>query len=67
MRTTKTDQTGRMPRLILVFAGRTGDFAGFVMHRLIYGQYWTWLTKPAQRRLKSCKYCNIYQTGFQVK
>ena len=30
-----TDQTGRMPRLILVFTGRTGHFVGFVMRRLI--------------------------------
>ena len=31
--TAKTDQTGRMPRLIWVFAGRT-HFFGFVMLRL---------------------------------
>ena len=30
-----SDQTGRMPRLIWVFAGRTGHFVGFVMRRLI--------------------------------
>ena len=30
------DQTGRMTRLIWVFAGRTGHFVGFVMSRLIY-------------------------------
>ena len=35
MRTAKTDQTGRRPRLIWVFAGRTGHFVGFVMRRLI--------------------------------
>ena len=29
------DQTGRMPRLIWVFAGRTGHFVGFVMRRLM--------------------------------
>ena len=29
------DQTGRMPRLIRIFAGRTGHFVGFVMLRLI--------------------------------
>ena len=29
-------QTGWMPRLIWVFAGRTGYFVGFVMRRLIY-------------------------------
>ena len=31
-----SDQTGRMPRLIWVFAGRTCNFVGFVMRRLIY-------------------------------
>ena len=31
-----SDQNGRMPRLIWVFAGHTGHFVGFVMHRLIY-------------------------------
>ena len=30
------DQTGRMPRLILVFAGRTCHFVGFVMGWLNY-------------------------------
>ena len=30
-----SDQTGRMPRLIWVFAGRTCNFVGFVMRRLI--------------------------------
>ena len=34
MRTAKTDQTVRMPRLIWVFAGRTCHFVGFVMRRL---------------------------------
>ena len=33
--TLKTDQTGWMPRLICVFAGRTDHFVGFVMRRLI--------------------------------
>ena len=30
-----SDQTGRMPRLIWVFAGRTGNFVGFDMMWLI--------------------------------
>ena len=30
-----SDQTGRMPRLIRVFAGRKGHYVGFVMRRLI--------------------------------
>ena len=37
-RTAKTDQTGRMPRLIRVFAWRTCHFVGFVMRRLTYFQ-----------------------------
>ena len=31
-----SDQTGRMPRLFWVFAGRTGHFVGFVMRWLIF-------------------------------
>ena len=31
-----SDQTGCMPRLIWVFAGRTGHFVGYVMRRLKY-------------------------------
>ena len=31
-----SDQTGRTPRLIWVFAGRTGHFVGFVMRWLKY-------------------------------
>ena len=31
-----SDQTGWMPRLIWVFAGRTCNFVGFVMRRLSY-------------------------------
>ena len=32
-----SDQTGRMPRPIWVFTGRTGHFAGFAMWRIICG------------------------------
>ena len=39
MRTVKTDQTGRMPRLIWVFAGCTGYFVGFVMRWFIKENY----------------------------
>ena len=35
MRTAKTDQTGRLTRLIWGFAGRTGHFVGFVMRTFI--------------------------------
>ena len=34
-----SDQTGRMPRLICVFAGRTCHFVGLVMLGLKYFQY----------------------------
>ena len=34
--TAKTDQTGWMPRLIWVFAGRICHFVGFVMRQLIW-------------------------------
>ena len=36
-----SDQTGRMPRLIWVFAGRTCHFVVFVMRRLILCCKWT--------------------------
>ena len=36
--TAKTDQTGRMLRLIWVFSGHTGHFVGFVVLRLIWFQ-----------------------------
>ena len=36
MWTVKTDQTGRMPRLIGIFAGHTGNFVCFAMLRHIY-------------------------------
>ena len=34
-----SDQTGRMPRLIWVFAGCTDHFVGFVMRRLIWAPF----------------------------
>ena len=37
MWTAKTDQTGRMPRLICVFAGCTCHFVGLLMRKLIFG------------------------------
>ena len=37
------EQTGRMPRLIWVFAGRTGHFVGFVMLHLIGSCWLCWL------------------------
>ena len=50
-----TDQTGRMPRLIWVFAGRTCHFVGFVMSWLNnFKKLWhmSWcLTKPESPNL----------------
>ena len=46
-----SDQTGRMPRLIWIFAGCTGHFVGFVMRPLkclvlLQESSWTQLIKP---------------------
>ena len=54
-----SDQTGRMPRLISVFAGRTCHFVGFVMRRLIYvsfpsvvwGGMWNSIVSVLDRRI----------------
>ena len=48
-----SDQTGRMPRLIWVFAGRTGQFVVFVMRRLIYFRRST--TKPTKCHVRPAK------------
>ena len=44
-----SDQPGRMPRLIWVFAGRTGNFVGFVLLRLIYSRILTTSTEGEGR------------------
>ena len=45
-----SDQTGRMPRLIWVFAGRTGHFDGFVMTRFILlAAYLIWVNNKSHR------------------
>ena len=38
-RTAKTDQTGRLPRMICAFAGHTCHFVGFVMCWLKYNLF----------------------------
>ena len=48
-----SDQTGRMPRLIWVFAERTGHFVGFVMWRLILKKLFVWSFLRV-RREKTC-------------
>ena len=52
-RTAKTDQTGRMPRLIWVFAGRTCLIVGFVVTWLRY-QYIMLLVSGCQLLVKGC-------------
>ena len=47
-----SDQTGRMPRLIWVFAGHTYHFVGFVMKRLIF---------------RNSAYLSVFVCGFQIK
>ena len=44
-----SDQTGRMPRLIHVFAGRTCHFVGFVMLRR------NWLANSAKKKKKKIR------------
>ena len=44
-----SDQIWRMPRLVWVFAGRTGHFVGFVMRQLIY-LWLTWTKKGKKER-----------------
>ena len=47
MRAAKTDQTGRMPRLIWVFAGCTDHFVGFVVLRQKYVFFFFPFSGPA--------------------
>ena len=49
-----SDQTGQMPRLIWVFAGRTCQFDGFVMRRLI------WVCSTLQTVCALSLKCNMY-------
>ena len=67
-----SDQTGRMPRLIWVFAGRTCHFVGFVMRQL----KWRWsssklsnchpfnATLTAKSRLCNRKHGTTFMTEF---
>ena len=50
-----SDQTGRMPRLIWVFAGCTCYFVGFVMRRLIYS------LRFLPKRLNCCSVTESWQ------
>ena len=58
-----SDQTGRMPRLIWVFAGRTCHFVGFVMRWLIL-QSGQWL--PGQNISRAKEY-HVKRTGKSLE
>ena len=56
-----SDQTGQMPRLIWVFAGRTGHFVGFVMRQLKWGNILLSLFHPCSVSIPSMFYlCSIH-------
>ena len=57
-----SDQTRRMPRLIWVFAGRTGHFVGFVMRRL---KLWHSILLNVHLWWKWYKKSQTYFTAFE--
>ena len=59
MQTAKTDQTGRMPRLIWVFAGCTGIFVGFVMWWLIWSKRRKQKRSGLFRVFTVCQYMSV--------
>ena len=61
------DQTGRIPRLIWVFAGRTDHFVGFIMLPLIWWQLWTsnWTTLVRLRN-QTCTFTSMYSSIFAI-
>ena len=56
MRTAKTDQTGRLPRLSCVFDGLTGHFVRFALWRLIF---------HLQERT-ACNKCMMHDSQFNL-
>ena len=55
-----SDQTGRMPRQIWVFAGRTCHFVGFVMRRLLCGRL-TPALKCLRRQIPKFQIWHVYR------
>ena len=61
-----SDQTGRMPRMIWVLAGRTCHFVGFVMKRLIYREKRVLITASLCNALKAAtKQCELYGRSLE--
>ena len=62
-----SDQTGRMPKLICVYAGRTCQFVGFVMlwlicisHFLVFLLAWEKRHGACQKKRVTCKTCETW-------
>ena len=70
-----SDQTGQMPRLIWVFAGRTGHFVGFVMRRFKWLRFvfqyvrWggCWQTAVPQPHIQQTKSWDFYSAPCWIK
>ena len=67
-----SDQTGRIPRLIWVFAGRSYHFVGFVMSRLLFSQHLKTITDSCILKLEHvylihCRALFANQTVFFKK
>ena len=59
-----SDQTGWMPRLIWVFAGRIGHFVGFVMRMLKYSLYTVMQSKSCSAKKLHLK---VAKLAYKVK
>ena len=60
-----SDQTGRMPRLIWVFAGHTGHFVGFVMRQIDdLDSTWIFVTKHLMPVLKKILLHNCIEANL---
>ena len=57
-----SDQTGRIPRLVWVFAGCTGNTVGFVMRRLI----WFWFCHEAAYLIVVVQILPAFHVVFKV-
>ena len=64
-----SDQTGWMPKLIWVFAGRTDHFVGFVMRQLKYVNNWNdfWFQTFSENELNSFEYKSLQDAMSEIK
>ena len=62
-----SDQTGWMPRLIWVFAGRTCHFVGFVTRRLkCHYFFWSWHPLETHPEDWCCFECHVDDTYYRL-